>query len=113
MPFIHTRTNRSIAPDQEKRLSKALGEAIGILNKSEKWLMLQFEGGCRLYFAGDDQAPQAIVQVQLLGGADGGQYQRLTQRITEIITDELSISPDKVYVVYGETQYWGWNGSNF
>jgi chromosome segregation protein len=34
------------------------------------------------------------------------------ERIT-IITDELSISPDKVYVVYGETQYWGWNGRNF
>jgi len=113
MPFIHTKTNRSIAPDQEKRLAQALGEAIGLLNKSEKWLMLQFEGDLRLYFAGDDQAPQAIVQVQLLGGATAEQYQRLTEKITQIIGETLAIAPDKVYVVYGETDYWGWNGSNF
>ena len=112
MPFIHTKANRPISPEQEKRLAKALGEAIGILNKSEKWLMLQFEGGCRLYFAGSDQAPQAIVQVQLLGKAQADQYERLTGKITEIIGQELSVAPENVYVVYGETDTWGWNGGN-
>ena len=112
MPFIHTRVNRPIDPAAEKEMARKLGKAIELLNKSESWLMLQFEDNCHLYFKGDSQKPLAFVNVKLLGGASKEQYNSLTAEITHILADTLSISPDGVYVEYDETDYWGWNGAN-
>ena len=112
MPFIHTQVNRPIDPAAEKEMARKLGKAIELLNKSESWLMLQFEDNCHLYFKGDSQKPLAFVNVKLLGGASKEQYNSLTAEITHILADTLSISPDGVYVEYDETDYWGWNGAN-
>ena len=113
MPMIHTRVNRPISQEQEKRLAKELGSAIELIGKSEQWLMLQFDDNCRLYFKGDSQKPLAFVNVKLFGGAGKQAYERLTAKITQILSDVLLISPDGVYVEYDETEHWGWNGSNF
>ena len=37
----------------------------------------------------------------------------MTADLTAILAEELGIAPDRVYVKYEETPYWGWNGSNF
>lgn len=113
MPMIHTRVNRHISQEQEKRLAKELGGAIGLIGKSEQWLMLQFDDECRLYFKGDSQKPLAFVNVKLYGRAEEQAYERLTAKITQILSDVLQISPDGTYVEYDETAHWGWNGSNF
>lgn len=113
MPFIHTRTNQTVSRDQEAKMARELGQAIGILGKSEQWLMLQFEENCRMYFRGESDQPMAFVEVKLLGRAQGDAYNRLTGKITQIVSGVLSVSPDRVYVKYEETEYWGWNGANF
>ncbi len=113
MPFIQTKVNRPISQEQEKLLAREMGKAIELLGKSEEWLMLQFEDCCRLYFKGDSQKPLAFVNVKLLGRAGEENYQRLTGRITEVLSDVLSIPADGIYVEYDETGHWGWNGSNF
>ena len=113
MPFIHTRVNRPISQEQEKRLAREMGQAIELLGKSEQWLMLQFDDQCRLYFKGDSQKPLAFVNVKLFGRADGAAYQRLTGKITQLLSDVLAIPADGIYVEYEETGHWGWNGSNF
>ena len=78
MPFIHTRVNRPISQEAEKKLAKDLGQAINVLGKSESWLMLQFEDNCRLYFKGDSQKPLAFVNVKLYGRASTDAYNKLT-----------------------------------
>lgn len=113
MPFIHTRTNQPISQEAEKKLAKDLGQAISVLGKSESWLMLQFEDNCRLYFKGNSQKPLAFVNVKLYGSADGNAYEKLTEKITAMLKDTLSIPADGIYVEYEETEHWGWNGSNF
>lgn len=113
MPMIQTRVNRPIAPETEKALAKKLGKAIELLGKSEQWLMLEFADNCRLYFQGESDRPMAYVEVKLLGKAAPEQYQRMTAEICRVMQEELSISPDCVYVYYGETAHWGWNGGNF
>ncbi len=84
MPFIQTRVNRPIDPEQEKELARRFGQAVSALGKSENWLMLQFEDNCRLYFKGDSRKPLAFVNVKLYGSADKKAYQQTTGRITEI-----------------------------
>ena len=114
MPFIHTRVSKPIPKETEAALAKAFGEAIELIpGKSEKWLMLQFEDNCRLYFKGDCQKPLAFVNVKLFGASDETSYQKLTKELTRILGDQLSIAPDQIYVQYDEIDHWGWNGSNF
>ena len=113
MPFIHIRTNRPVSPEAESAMARQLGRDIALLGKSEAWLMLQFEENCRLYFKGDSQNPLAFVSVRLYGKADPDACARLTGNITRMLGDILSVPPDCVYVAYGETEHWGWNGSNF
>lgn len=113
MPFIHTKTNRPVSKETEKQLAKDLGRAVSLLGKSENWLMLQFEDNCRLYFRGEDDRPLAFVRVLLYGKADGAAYSQMTAEITRLLSRALGIDPDGIYVAYGETEYWGWQGSNF
>ena len=113
MPCIQMKTNVEITPQLEKILKSKFGKAIELLpGKSEDWLMLSFEGSCHLYFQGTGE-PAAFVDVEIFGKADRSAYNRLTASIMEILEKELSVSPSRIYVHYGETQNWGWNGSDF
>ena len=114
MPFIHTRVNRPIDAETEKKLSQALRQAISLLpGKSESWLMLQFEDNCRLWFRGYNSFPIAMVEVKLFGGAEAAVSEKMTAEICRILNEELEIQPDHVYVNYTFSETWGWNGENF
>lgn len=113
MPFINTRTNTIISPDKEAVLKEKFGRAISILGKGEGWLMLNFEGDCNLWFKGKNDMNIAMVEISLFGKATESAYDRMTAEITEILSSELKILPDCVYVKYEEVKYWGWNGNNF
>ncbi len=55
----------------------------------------------------------AMVEVQLFGKAQPSAYDTMTSTITDIISNELNILPNQIYVKYEEVSYWGWNGNNF
>ncbi|MBQ8080612.1 MAG: hypothetical protein IJ240_01795 [Clostridia bacterium] len=113
MPFIDVKANVSIDPRKEEALKRSLGEAIRLIpGKSESWLMLVISGNERLYFQGSD-APCAIAQISLYGGASREAYDRMTAETTRILAGALAIAPDRIYVNYRETDTWGWNGANF
>ncbi len=113
MPFINVKTNVSISSDQAADIKSALGQAItAIPGKSEGWLMVGVEPDYMLWFKGTNE-PAAMVEVSLYGGASHNAKTTLTSHITGILTDQLGISSDRIYVSYFETESWGWNGSNF
>ncbi len=113
MPFIQTKTNVSVSADQEKALKARFGKTIENLpGKTERWLMLDFEGDCRMWFGGSD-APCAYLEVKLFGSASGSSYDRLTAAITDDVSSVLGVPADRVYVKYEEIAHWGWNRSNF
>lgn len=113
MPYIETKTNVTISNEQEIALKRAFGEAIGIIpGKSENWLMLAFSDSQRMWLAGDD-APVAMLEVEIFGSSTDAVYDKLTAELTEIVSEILSISSSRVYVKYEEISQWGWNGSNF
>lgn len=113
MPFISTKTSKTITKEQETELKTRLGSAISIIGKTESWLMLDFEDNCRMYFKGDGSKPIAFVEVKLYGSAPKAAYQKMTAEICAIMSDVLGISADCVYVKYEEVENWGWNGGNF
>lgn len=113
MPFIDVKTNTQISKDRELALKQELGRAIAILpGKSEKWLMLEIKDGCRMYFHGDD-APCAMLQVQVFGKIDRAACEQLTKELCGIVQRVLSIPADSTYIKYEEISLWGWNEQNF
>ncbi len=113
MPFINVKTNAKVSPDKMEVIKSQLGQAItAIPGKSESWLMVGIEPEYNLWFKGDS-APAAMIEVSIFGSASDNAYTTLTSHITGIMTAQLGISSDRVYVKYSEIEQWGWNGSNF
>ncbi|MBE6864268.1 MAG: hypothetical protein E7495_06855 [Ruminococcus flavefaciens] len=113
MPFIDVKTNVPVSVDKADIIKTALGQAItAIPGKSESWLMVGIEPEYKLWFRGTRDAA-AMVEVSVYGGASSSALSALTRNITDIITHQLGISADRIYVKYSETENWGWNGSNF
>lgn len=113
MPFIETKTNKKISPASEAKLRAAFGEAISLVEgKSERWLMLNFCDDCRMSFGGGTE-PLALVSVELFGAARPEEYDALTEKLTALVSEELGIAPERIYVKYSELYHWGFAGSNF
>ena len=113
MPYIKTRTNTSISKEQETEIKKRLGASITNLGKSEQWLMVDFDSDCNLYFQGSNENLIAYVEVKLYGEASSEAYNRMTNEISNILNEVLSIDKSNIYVSYYPTSNWGWNGRNF
>ncbi len=114
MPYISTKTNRTIGPDQQKQLKERLGKAIALLpGKSETWLMLSFEGDIPMAFQGNDNDPAAMFEVKIFGSAPAQAKERLTAELTDTAEKILGVPGNRTYVKYEECSDWGWNGSNF
>ena len=113
MPFINIKTNTAVSDKTETAIKSELGKAItSIPGKTENWLMVGIEPEHIFYFKGDN-APAAMVEVSIYGHADSSACNALTEKICNILHEQLSTDPSRIYVKYSETPNWGWNGSNF
>ena len=115
MPYINVKTNAEISKKIEVSLKDKIARAMeeSFPGKTENWLMLDFADQCHLYFRGDGEQAAAMLEVKIFGSASDDAYDRLTAALTEIMTEELQIPADHVYVKYEEVEHWGWNGGNF
>ncbi len=112
MPLITTKTSTPITKEKEISLKTQFGKAVELINKSENWLMVDFQDNRRLYFKGDS-APCAMIEVDLLGRATDSGYDALTRKLTDIVSAELGIEQGRIYVKYNEFERWGCGGVNF
>lgn len=113
MPFINLKTNVKVQEETCEAVKSAFGEAITTIpGKSESWLMVGIDDEKKLYFKGSPEAA-AMIEVSIFGNASNKDFELLTGRITDIVSDNLSIPSDRIYVKYECIDHWGWNGSNF
>ena len=113
MPYINIKTNVSISKKMELALKEQLGKDIQLFaGKSEKWLMIGFDPEKTMWFAGSD-APLAIAEVNLFGNCSPDEADSFTSKVCTLLSEQLSVASDRIYVKYVQTPYWGWNGGNF
>ena len=113
MPYILTKTTKNITPETEEKIKSQLGKAITLINgKTERWLMCEFSGGCRLWFAGTSD-DCAYCEIKLFGAAQPEEYDALSKKVTEILENELGVPGERIYIKYEEISNWGYNGVNF
>ena len=113
MPFIDSKITVKLTEQQKETIKTRLGKAVSILHKGEGYLMVGFEDGYTLYFGGKKLEKGAYVSVSLFGSASSADYDAMTGEICKILSEELSIPGNAVYVTYHGLRDWGWNGGNF
>ena len=114
MPFISTKTSKTLTVEQKTALKERFGKAIELIpGKSERWLMLGFEDGITMSFAGNMTEPAAMVEVDIFGSTTKAAYDSLTKELCAIVEDITAIPASRIYIKYREVDTWGWNGQNF
>lgn len=114
MPYIGTKTTLKISDEKKEIIKKKFGKAIEIFpGKTERWLMVSFDEGLTMYMAGDGSDDTAFVEVKLLGKGNKASFDKMTAEICSILTEELGIKGERIYVKYEECEYWGYDGINF
>ena len=113
MPFINAKFSTPVSHEKETALKTALGDAITLLGKSERYLMVEIQDNRRLYFGGDNSAPIAFFDVSLLHSAPKASYEKLTARLCDIAKEIMDVDGENVYVKFEETENWGYNGFMF
>lgn len=113
MPFIDSKTTVKLTEEKKESIKQKLGRAVAILHKPESYLMVGFQDGYDLYFAGEKLKEGAYVEVSLLGSASSTDYAKMTGEICRILSEEAGIPAEHIYVTYHGLKDWGWNGTNF
>lgn len=114
MPYIGIRTTKEISKQTAEKIKAGLGRAIEVFpGKSEAWLMTELSGGHSIWMRGDSSEDSAFVEVKLFGKIEHSACDAMTGKICEILGENLSVSPERVYVTYSGFSEWGWNGGNF
>ncbi len=113
MPFINAKFSDTVTPEKEIEIKSALGEAITLLGKPERYLMVEIEDNRRLYFGGRNDQPIAYFDVSLLHSASRQSYEKLTARLCEIAKEYMNVDGSNVYVKFEETENWGYDSFMF
>ena len=113
MPFIDSKITVSVSEEKKEKIKSEFGKAISILHKPESYLMVGINDSYDLWFAGKKLEKGAYVSVDVFGDVSASDSNKMSGAICEILTKELDIPGDKIYVEYRGTHNWGWNGNNF
>ena len=113
MPFINAKYSDTVTPEKEIEIKSALGEAITLLGKPERYLMVEIEDNRRLYFGGRNDQPIAYFDISLLHSAPRQSYEKLTARLCEIAKEYMNVDGSNVYVKFEETENWGYDSFMF
>lgn len=116
MPVIKTHASTPIPREAQTALKSVFGQAISAVpGKSEQWLMCLFDENVPIFFGGDDTEPSAFIEVSVFARSEvpASAWQKLTEQITPAVAKTLGIDPARIYIQYGSTPNFGWNGSNF
>lgn len=116
MPVIHTYASTPITEEQRELLKASYGQTIRCVpGKSEQWLMCVFEENVPIYLGGTNDEPACLVTVDVYarGSVPHSAWEKMTPLICDEIEKVLGIDPSRIYIRYGSTPDFGWNGANF
>lgn len=116
MPVIHTYSSTPIPEAARESLKATYGQLIAeVPGKSETWLMCLFEENVPAYYSGSNAEPVAYVTVDVFAreAVSRSAWDAMTPAICEALQSQLGVDPARIYIKYGESANFGWNGMNF
>jgi len=114
MPFIETKLSVKLEENKKENLQNALTDAVALaFGKPKSFVMTGIEDGQSLYMGAKKLENGAYLSIKLLGNTTKTVCSQLTQKICEILNQELNIESQNVYVSYHPVDLWGWNSQMF
>jgi phenylpyruvate tautomerase PptA (4-oxalocrotonate tautomerase family) len=116
MPLIQLDTSFSI-PDQSRKqaiarmLSQIAAQGTG---KPEQYVMAGVHDNVAMTMSGAS-GPCALITVKAVGGLSKSVNQAIAGKVSQLLQKELSISQDRIYVIFEELAptHWAWEGKTF
>ncbi len=113
MPFLVSKVNIPVSPEQELELKTRLGKAIALVpGKSEEYLLLCVEDQCRLWLRGDSSRPTGYLTVGIFGNENHAGYRDFTAAVTDIYRDLFEIAPEDFYIKFDDITAWSVGGQH-
>jgi hypothetical protein len=111
MPLIEVKLAKQASRKQEHILAEKLGEAITLIpGKTAKGLMIDIASDRHIYKGGAFLEYGASVNVVLKSGPSKEDCEKLNAAIFSIMTEDMKIPAENVYVTFAIDDYFGVNG---
>ena len=112
--ILHTNLSDSDLVPQEdlhQEIRKIISKSIG---KSEDFVLTLLQSNVKMQFGKKDGA-SAYCEVKNVGTLSPDITNQITNSLTETLSLNLKISPDRIYIEFQESarHLWGWNGKTF
>ncbi|MDR2607695.1 MAG: hypothetical protein LBC57_04820 [Treponema sp.] len=110
MPYIAVNTVQTLSPALQERIKAELGRFISVIpTKEEAGLLVDFSGGHSIYKAGKE-VNGAFIDLRLYKKADLEPKKKFTKEVFELLTRELGIKKEHMYLTIIELDTWGSGG---
>ena len=116
MPLIQLDTSCDLSDGDKKQsvagtLSRLAADGIG---KPEQYVMACVHDNVAMTMSGQD-GPCALVTVKSIGGLTKSVNQTVAGQVTQMLSKELAIPQNRVYITFEElaSTHWAWSGKTF
>lgn len=111
MPYIALNTDKDLPAALQEKIKAELGRLIAIIpTKSEAGLLIDFSGGRTVYKAGE-KVSGAFIDLRLYRKSDYEAKKQFTEAALEMLSRELGVSKDNMYLTIMEFDNWGSGGT--
>ncbi len=114
MPYLLIRTSKPLTEEEKHSLlNKGSALVAQTLGKPERYVMTSIESEIAMRFAASDD-PCAYLELKSIG-LPGDKTSALSQSLCQLITEELAIPGERIYIEFVDAprHMWGWNGATF
>ena len=111
MPYIAVNTSQKLSDAQKEKIKAELGRLIAIIpTKAEAYLMVDFSDGRTFYKAGQ-KVEGAFIDLRLFHKSDFEPKKKFTEEALEMLSSELGIKTENLYLTIMEFDNWGSGGT--
>jgi 3-mercaptopyruvate sulfurtransferase SseA len=110
MPYIALNTTQTLSAIQKEKIKTEFGRLITIIpTKTEAGLVIDFSDSRTIYKAGKEISG-AFIDLRLFHKSDFEPKKMFTEETFAMLSRELGIEKDNMYLTISEFENWGSNG---
>ena len=110
MPYVAIKTTADLSANQMEKIKSELGRLMSIIpTKTEAGLLIDFSGGHSFYKAGV-KVDGAFIDVRLYRKSEFEPKKQYTAEVFNLLSGELGIKKENMYLNISEHENWGSNG---
>jgi phenylpyruvate tautomerase PptA (4-oxalocrotonate tautomerase family) len=111
MPYIAIKTTEKLSAAKQEAIKSEIGRLIGVIpTKNEAGLLIDFSGDHSFYRAGA-LVSSAYIEVRLYHPSDFEAKKKFTEGIFSLLSRELGVEKNNMYLNIIELENWGAGGT--